>query len=44
MVNAYRIENGKVVQIEQKLTAGQSAAVARNSLGWAQSIWADVLG
>jgi sulfide dehydrogenase [flavocytochrome c] flavoprotein subunit len=44
VVNAYKIESGKVVQIEQKLTAGQSAAVARNSLGWAQSIWTDVLG
>jgi sulfide dehydrogenase [flavocytochrome c] flavoprotein subunit len=44
VVNSYRIENGKVVQIEQKLTAGQSAAVAQNSLGWATSIWNDVLG
>jgi NADPH-dependent 2,4-dienoyl-CoA reductase/sulfur reductase-like enzyme len=44
VVNAYRIESGKVVQIEQKLTPGPSAAVARNSLGWAQSIWNDVLG
>ncbi len=44
VVNAYKIENGKVVQIEQKLTPVQSAAVARNSLGWAQSIWSDVLG
>ena len=44
VVNSYKIENGKVVQIEQKLTPAQSAAVARNSLGWAQSIWSDVLG
>jgi sulfide dehydrogenase [flavocytochrome c] flavoprotein chain len=44
VVNAYRIDNGKVVQIEQKLTPGPSVAVARNSLGWAQSIWSDVLG
>ena len=44
VVNAYRIDNGKIVQIEQKLTPGASAAVARNSLGWAQSIWSDVLG
>jgi NADPH-dependent 2,4-dienoyl-CoA reductase/sulfur reductase-like enzyme len=44
VVNTYKIENGKVVQIEQKLTPAQSAAVARNSLGWAQSIWSDVLG
>jgi NADPH-dependent 2,4-dienoyl-CoA reductase/sulfur reductase-like enzyme len=44
VVNAYKIENGKVVQIEQKLTPAQSAAVAQNSLGWANSIWNDVLG
>ena len=44
VVNVYKIEGGKVVQIEQKLTPAQSAAVARNSLGWAQSIWSDVLG
>ena len=44
VVNSYRIENGKVVQIEQKLTPAQSTAVAANSLGWAQSIWADVVG
>jgi hypothetical protein len=44
VVNAYRIENGKVVQIEQKLTPAASADVARNSLGWARSIWSDVLG
>jgi NADPH-dependent 2,4-dienoyl-CoA reductase/sulfur reductase-like enzyme len=44
VVNTYRIENGKVVQIEQKLTAGQSAQVAQNALGWAQSIWHDILG
>lgn len=44
VVNAYRIENGKVVQIEQKLTPGQSTAVAQNALGWAASIWNDVLG
>ena len=44
VVNAYRIDNGKVVQIEQKLTPAQSTAVARNALGWAASIWHDVLG
>ena len=44
VVNSYRIDNGKVVQIEQKLTPVQSRAVATNSLGWAQSIWADVIG
>jgi NADPH-dependent 2,4-dienoyl-CoA reductase/sulfur reductase-like enzyme len=43
VINGYRIENGKVVQIEQKLTPGQSAAFGQNALGWAQSIWADVL-
>jgi hypothetical protein len=42
-VNAYRIQNGKVVQIEQKLTPAQSVAVAQNSLGWAASIWNDIL-
>jgi NADPH-dependent 2,4-dienoyl-CoA reductase/sulfur reductase-like enzyme len=44
VVNAYRIDNGKVVQIEQKLTPAQSAAVARNAQGWAASIWEDMLG
>jgi NADPH-dependent 2,4-dienoyl-CoA reductase/sulfur reductase-like enzyme len=44
VVNVYRIDNGKVVQIEQKLTPAQSPTVAANSLGWAQSIWADVVG
>jgi len=43
VVNAYRIENGKVVQIEQKLTPAQSVWVAQRSLGWAQSIWNDML-
>jgi NADPH-dependent 2,4-dienoyl-CoA reductase/sulfur reductase-like enzyme len=44
VVNAYRIEQGKVVQIEQKLTPAPSVAVARNSVGWAHSMWHDVLG
>jgi NADPH-dependent 2,4-dienoyl-CoA reductase/sulfur reductase-like enzyme len=44
VVNSYRIDNGKVVQIEQKLTPAQSPAVAANAVGWAQSIWNDVLG
>ena len=44
VVNAYRIENGKVVQIEQKLTPGASEAWGRNAQGWAQSIWHDMLG
>jgi hypothetical protein len=43
VVNSYRIDKGKVVQIEQKLTPAQSAGVAERSLGWAESIWADVL-
>jgi sulfide dehydrogenase [flavocytochrome c] flavoprotein subunit len=43
VVNAYRIENGKVVQIEQKLTPAQSALVAQRAIGWTQSIWADIL-
>ena len=44
VVNAYRIENRKVVQIEQKLTPGQSALYAQHALGWANSVWADILG
>jgi NADPH-dependent 2,4-dienoyl-CoA reductase/sulfur reductase-like enzyme len=43
VVNAYKLEGGKVVQIEQKLTPAQSADVAQRAVGWAQSIWADVL-
>ena len=43
VVNAYKIENGTVVQIEQKLTPAQSPLVAQRAVGWAQSIWADVL-
>ena len=43
VVNAYRIDNGKVVQIEQKLTAGHSAMVGQHALGWATSIWSDIL-
>ena len=44
VINAYRIDKGKVVQIEQKLTPGQSQAIGQNALGWARSIWNDVLG
>lgn len=44
VVNAYRIDKGKVVQIEQKLTPGKSVAVAENSLSWRTSIWQDILG
>src|SRR5262245_32974249 len=43
VVNTYRIENGKVVQIEQKLTPAQSAAVGQNAIGWSVSIWQDIL-
>jgi NADPH-dependent 2,4-dienoyl-CoA reductase/sulfur reductase-like enzyme len=43
VVNAYKIDGGKVVQIEQKLTPAQSPLVAQRAVGWAQSIWADVL-
>src|SRR5713226_6883610 len=44
VVNSYKIEGGKVVQIEQKLTPGPSAAFGENAEGWARSIWNDVLG
>ena len=44
VVNSYKIEGGKVVQIEQKLTPGQSEAWAQNAIGWATSIWQDMLG
>jgi hypothetical protein len=44
VVNAYKIENGKVVQIEQKLTPAQSPMVAQHAIAWSQSIWQDVLG
>jgi NADPH-dependent 2,4-dienoyl-CoA reductase/sulfur reductase-like enzyme len=44
VVNSYRIDNGKVVQIEQKLTPGKSVITAQNSLVWRASIWNDVLG
>jgi len=44
VVNAYKIDGGKVVQIEQKLTPGQSAQWGQHALGWAASIWNDVLG
>jgi NADPH-dependent 2,4-dienoyl-CoA reductase/sulfur reductase-like enzyme len=43
VVNAYRIDNGKVVQIEQKLTPGQSPMYAQHAQAWATSIWADIL-
>jgi sulfide dehydrogenase [flavocytochrome c] flavoprotein chain len=44
VVNAYKIENGKVVQIEQKLTPGASRPYAEHAEGWARSIWTDILG
>jgi sulfide dehydrogenase [flavocytochrome c] flavoprotein chain len=44
VVNAYRIDAGKVVQIEQKLTPGQSELYGQHALGWAASIWNDILG
>jgi sulfide dehydrogenase [flavocytochrome c] flavoprotein chain len=43
IINAYRLENNKVVQVEQKLTPGQSVAIGQNALGWAQSVWSDTL-
>lgn len=44
VVNSYKIEGGKVVQIEQKLTPAQSEMWAQNAVGWANSIWQDILG
>jgi NADPH-dependent 2,4-dienoyl-CoA reductase/sulfur reductase-like enzyme len=44
VVNAYRIDNGKVVQIEQKLTPGPSRLYAEHAVAWATNIWSDMLG
>lgn len=44
VVNSYKVDKGKVVQIEQKLSPGKSATVAQNSLAWRASIWNDILG
>lgn len=44
VVNVYRIDNGKVVQIEQKLTPRAAVSVAQNSIAWRTSIWNDILG
>jgi NADPH-dependent 2,4-dienoyl-CoA reductase/sulfur reductase-like enzyme len=44
VINAYRIDKGKVVQIEQKLSPRQSDLVALNAVSWATSIWNDILG
>jgi NADPH-dependent 2,4-dienoyl-CoA reductase/sulfur reductase-like enzyme len=43
VVNTYRIDGGKVVQIEQKLTPGQSPQFGQHAVGWAASIWNDML-
>jgi sulfide dehydrogenase [flavocytochrome c] flavoprotein chain len=43
VVNAYRIDNGKVVQIEQKLTPGPSTVWADHAEAWAKNIWSDIL-
>ena len=44
VVNAYRIHNGKVVQVEQKLTPGHSTLYAQHAESWARSMWTDILG
>ena len=44
VINAYRIDNGKVVQIEQKLTPGPSTVWADHAVAWATNIWNDILG
>jgi NADPH-dependent 2,4-dienoyl-CoA reductase/sulfur reductase-like enzyme len=44
VVNAYRIDSGKVVQIEQKLTPGASTLYAQHAEAWAQGVWTDILG
>jgi sulfide dehydrogenase [flavocytochrome c] flavoprotein subunit len=43
VINAYRIDNGKVVQIEQKLTPGPSTIWADHAVAWATNIWTDIL-
>jgi sulfide dehydrogenase [flavocytochrome c] flavoprotein chain len=43
VVNSYKIEGGKVVQIEQKLTPGPSVQYGQHAMGWASSIWNDML-
>ncbi len=44
VVNAYRIDNGKVVQLEQKLTPGPSTIYADQAVAWATNVWNDILG
>jgi len=43
VVNSYKIEGGKVVEIEQKLTPGPSVQYGQHAVGWATSIWNDML-
>ncbi len=43
VVNSYKIEHGKGVPNEQKLTPAQSASVAQRAGGWRQSARADIL-
>jgi sulfide dehydrogenase [flavocytochrome c] flavoprotein chain len=43
VVNSYKIEGGKVVQIEQKLTPKQDTRWAQHAIGWTESIWKDML-
>ncbi len=44
VINSYKVENGKVVQIEAKLTPGQSEVFGRHTRDWARGIWNDILG
>jgi NADH dehydrogenase FAD-containing subunit len=44
VINTFKIDKGKVVQIEAKLTPSQSALHAEHAEGWARSIWQDILG
>jgi NADPH-dependent 2,4-dienoyl-CoA reductase/sulfur reductase-like enzyme len=44
VINSYKVENGKVVQIEAKLTPGQSEVFGRHARDWARGIWNDILG
>jgi NADPH-dependent 2,4-dienoyl-CoA reductase/sulfur reductase-like enzyme len=44
VINSYRIDQGRVVQIEQRLTPTHSRTYARHALGWAVNVWHDILG
>jgi NADPH-dependent 2,4-dienoyl-CoA reductase/sulfur reductase-like enzyme len=44
VINTFKIDKGKVVQIEAKLTPSQSPLHAQHAEGWARSIWHDILG